>query len=199
MRASKDIRSLMQVVCCPRVARPHLTLPHAPASPPYFWQLACQKKNERCPPHVSTCKHCGWEKKLYTCPLESTQAPAHYMRWESTELPGTTKKGQKKYAKVLRRIECTRAELLQRIQEKHRPAMYHLWVDAMTKHQELLDVATFNGETAIIVKTDFAATAKLQVSTSQIDVDGADIYASLSRRPTPPRVSGRRLQTSVLH
>ena len=44
--------------------------------------------------------------------------------------------------------------------------MYHLWVDAMTKHQELLDVATFNGETAIIVKTDFAATAKLQVSTS---------------------------------
>ena len=33
----------------------------------------------------------------------------------------------------------------------------------MTKQQERLDVATFDGKSAIIIKTDFAATAKLQV------------------------------------
>ena len=35
-----------------------------------------------------------------------------------------------KYAKVLRRIDCTCAILLQTIQKKHRAVMYHLWVDA---------------------------------------------------------------------
>ena len=57
----------------------------------------------------------------------------------------------------------TCAILLQTIQKKHRAVMYHLWVDAMTKQQERLDVATFDGKSAIIIKTDFAATAKLQV------------------------------------
>ena len=33
----------------------------------------------------------------------------------------------------------------------------------MTKQQERLDVATFDGKSSIIIKTDFAATAKLQV------------------------------------
>ena len=163
MEASHDIRSLMRVVCCPKVARNDLRLPHTPDNPPFFWRLKCCKKNERTPHHVATCSECGWARRLYECPLEWTQAPAHFMRWEPTELPGTTKKGGEKYAKVLRRIDCTCVILLQTIQKKHRAVMYHLWVDAMTKHQERLDVATFDGKSAIIIKTDFAATAKLQV------------------------------------
>ena len=160
---SHDIRSLMRVVCCPKVARNDLRLPHTPDNPPFFWRLKGCKKNERTPHHVATCSECGWERRLYECPLEWTQAPAHFMRWEPTELPGTTKKGGGEYAKVLRRINCTCTILLQTIQKKHRAVMYHLWVDAMAKQQEWLDVATFDGKSVIIIKTDFAATAKLQV------------------------------------
>ena len=163
MGASKDVREFMNIVCCPPVARPELKLPQD-VEVPRFRRLACCRKNERIPAHVKTCANCGWGKVFYRCPLEFTQDPAHYQRWELTEVPGTTRDKKKKYAKVLRRIECTREQLLHAIFDKHKALIYHLWIDRMARHQEKLDVATFDGNSTIIVKTDFAAAAKLQVS-----------------------------------
>ena len=155
---------VVNTVCCPKVPHPHLILPHLPKNIPHFRQLGCCKKNGRIPSHVQGCGECGWEKRMYTCPVENTSDPAHYMRWEQTELPGEDKKGKKKYTKVLREVQCTRRVLLHAITSTLPAVVYHLWIDAMTKHMQHLDVATFDGNTAIVVMSDFAAAAKLQAA-----------------------------------
>jgi hypothetical protein len=111
---------------------------------------------------MTPCKECGWEQALYDCATERTADSAYYRRWE--EKVTTSKKGKVVKTKVLQSISCTRRDLLDRIKAKYKDMAYHRWVHYMTRHQEHLEIATFDGDTEILVKTDFAAAAKLQAS-----------------------------------
>lgn len=174
LEASKSVSSFLGVVTCARKPYPHLKLPHLPREVPCFYPLACCKKSTTHPRHVTECHKCSWENVLYSCDLERTQDHAHYMEWApvvssnfDTAAPqqqNTGKASKVAQRAVLMQVTCTRDELLQKIVDKHRLFKYHHWINEMTTHQEKLDVATFDGETAIIVKTDFAAAAMLQAS-----------------------------------
>ena len=124
--------------------------------------LKCCVSADGHPRHMSPCEECGWEQSLYDCPTERTADHAWYKRWE--EKVTGMQNGKQKTTKILQRIDCTRKNLLDRIKKMYKNMAYHRWVHFMTRHQEQLDVATFNGRHEIIVKTDFAAAAKLQAS-----------------------------------
>ena len=42
--------------------------------------------------------------------------------------------------------------------------LYHWWVNCWTKHQEELDIATFDGDTEIVIRADFAAQYQMKAS-----------------------------------
>jgi hypothetical protein len=159
MAASKSVSDFMSVCCCEKQKYPHLTLPHLPDTIPEFYPLRCCKEAESTPSHVTTCMECGWHNnrslyRYFGC-IERSDQPAHWMQWRDTEVNGRTRP-------VFRKREGTRKGLLDHLFGMHRKYLFHKWVHRMTAHQEALDVATFNGETAIVVKADFAATVEIK-------------------------------------
>ena len=157
MAASKSPSAFRKACCCPKKEYPDLALPHLPDTIPEFYDLSCCKVEDRKPSHLETCEECGWDQKLYWNPgscIEHTDDKVKWKEWQDTQDGDHVRS-------VLRIKEGTRAELLQFIRRLHRKYLYHKWIDQITRHQEQLDVATFNGKDTTICKVDFAAKVNL--------------------------------------
>ena len=109
--------------------------------------------------HCEVCENCGWDNKFYRvfgC-VERTDDPATWYCWQQTSL-----RTEAETRPVLRPYVGTRRQLLLEIQKQYRPYLEHMYICEMTRHQEKLDVQTFDGATDIVVKSDFAAAAELK-------------------------------------
>jgi hypothetical protein len=76
---------------------------------------------------------------------------------------------------------------------------YHRWVHFMTRHQEQLEVATFDGNTEILIKTDFAAVATLKAShltTCEWPTTAHENVALVLHSPQPLRTFGAPRQVT---
>ena len=163
---SSSVSTFFETVLCSKVVYPHLKLPHFAAKDesaiPKFRPLRCCVSRDGHPRHMVPCSACGWDARLYDCPTERTSDYAYYKKWQDKYIGKNEKTGKDKTTKVLQTVSCTRLDLLERIKGLYKDMAYHRWVHFMTRHQEQLEVATFNAQTDILVKTDFAAVAQLQ-------------------------------------
>ena len=125
MGASASESAFRAACCCPKVERPHLTLPHLPDSTPAFYQLKCCKASNSTPNHIDTCRECGWHnnRRLYKyggC-IERNDEPATWMQWQDTEANENTRS-------VPRGKKGTRKQLLDHVFSLHRKYLFHKWV-----------------------------------------------------------------------
>ena len=128
------------------------------------------------PGNVDKCTECGWESMAPDfCPVEMSAKPC---KW-TEKVKGVGPKGED----IWTTKHGTRAELLESIQRdgprfvctlvlmfmrrfSYQPFgfryNYHMWVHQWTSWQYDLDAETFDGETEIVVVTDFSAVYEMK-------------------------------------
>lgn len=162
--ASASVTDFRKAVCCPKKTYPHLALPSSPDVVPTFYNLKCCKASQNIPKHIDRCRECGIEAALYRhddC-VEQTDDKVSWMQWVETEVDSNNDAGGKAVRKVYKEVVGTRKKLHDRIRELAPPFLFHLWCHQMTTQQSKLREETFDGDTTILVKADFAATVTLK-------------------------------------
>jgi hypothetical protein len=101
---------------------------------------------------LADCDKCGLAVCMPRCPVEWDDAkPASYKKW--CPIPATDGKS---YRMELRKIDCTRKELMERIQAVYTDGDPHQWIDNWQTHHRHLTYATF-GDDEMCISTDFSA------------------------------------------
>ena len=189
---TRNYAEFESAIRCPKVAFPELALPHDPNQPPAFFKLACCLKRKRrqdgtptgehLPDGAVPCARCKPKRDRLMpptpelrCKDESNQKPAKWMKYKDIDI------GDGKTSNKLVEHHGTRAELMAQIERQAQEWSFHRWVKNWMKHQSKLNVATFDGESEIVVLTDYAAVYEMKGKTSR--------YVATRARTTATRAS----------
>lgn len=165
VQAFQSGTAFRSAVCCKPEAYAGLAMPHNAAYTPMFYRLPCcvvelTETITTIPHHYCRpCTNCGLEfiTPPEGCPTMSPENLATEAKWQKRQLElFRDRRGRWTEQPVLKEYIGTVGELWQEIQNDYKAYLLHRWVVDWTAWQFKLDVATFDGNSEILVLADFA-------------------------------------------